>query len=193
MSDAPDEETVSFQLDADFREWAEQLPENQRAALVRWQRADVRFYRRIQNLLRSGVDDPEADEVAELLLDAIAAGRLARDITAWRGLRNVSALFGVDVAGLSSLIGHEIRADGLLAVSIARSVAVGEFTRPPSADGAGLVRARIPRGTPAAWVKLVGAAEMEYQQELLLSDGHHLRVLDVAYTGDLPIVDVEVS
>ncbi|WP_072689289.1 VG15 protein [Rhodococcus marinonascens] len=192
VSGDDDGELLARQLDDDFADWAKGLSERQRSAIAQWQRADDRFFQRIQQVLRTGADDLEAAQVAGPVLESIDAGRLARDVVTWRGIRNTNTLFGVPNQRLAELTGQEVQANGLLAVSTSRSLAVEEFTKPSFGGGPALLRVSIQSGTPAAWVKLVGEPDMQYQRELLLSDGHLMRVREVSYTGDLPIVDVEV-
>ncbi|MDF3308723.1 hypothetical protein P3H15_27270 [Rhodococcus sp. T2V] len=187
-----DGETLARLLDDDFAEWARGITEEQRKAIAQWQRADDRFYQRMQKVLRDGVDDPEAADVLEQVFETIESGVLLREVVTWRGIRNTNGLFGVANNRLDELVGTEVPAPGMLAVTTSRSLAVREFTDPSFGGGPALLRMSIGSGTPAAWVKLVGDPDMAYQRELLLADGQRMRVREVSYTGDLPIVDVEV-
>ncbi|QSE94188.1 hypothetical protein JWS13_39115 [Rhodococcus pseudokoreensis] len=187
-----DGELLASHFDESFADWAAGLSNEQRLAIVQWQRADDRFYQRIQKALRTGVEDAEAEQVSFPILDAIAAGVLDQDVATWRGIRNTTPLFGVSRERLADLTGEVVDADGFLAVSTSKAIAVDEFTKPSFGGGSALLRVHVQAGMPAAWVKLVGDPRMEYQRELLLPPGHLLRVLEVSYTGDLPLVDVEV-
>lgn len=187
-----DGESLARQLDEDFADWAQNLTRAQRAAIVRWQGADDRFYQRIQKVLREDADDPEALAMIEPVLEAVESGVLVRDVLTWRGIRNTNGLFGLPNSRLGELVGAEVPSPGLLAVSTSRAVPVDEFTRPSFGGGPALLRVRVSAGTPAAWLKLVGSPEMAYQRELLLADGHQMLIREVSYTGAIPIVDVEV-
>lgn len=187
-----DGEKLAKQLDSDYADWAESLPKEQRDAILRWQGADDRFYRRIQDVFRKDADDPAALAIAESLDEAIQSGVLTRDVVMWRGVRSTTGLFGVSNTDLAGLSGTQKQVDGFLAVSTSQSIAVEEFTRPPLGGGPALMRVSIRAGTRAAWVKLVGDPGMAYQRELLLADGHLLQLGQLTYSGDLPIIDVEV-
>lgn len=187
-----DDDMLARQLDADFAGWASTLTPAQHAALKQWQQSD-RFYERIQRILRTGVDDEEADEVLDAILEAIDAGALAREVVAWRGIRNTATAFGRSNQDLAGLVHQEIPQDGLLPVSISKAVALAEFTDPSFGGGPALLRVTIPSRTPAAWLPLVGDPALRYQCELLLGPGHALHLSNVDYAGGgLPVLDVEV-
>jgi len=184
---------LAAQLDADFAEWYRRLPLTVVGAIWRWQQGPPeRWYQQIQHGFREGTDDGAVLADMEALDEAISAGVLRRDVVAWRGVRSADAALRRPAAEIEALVGSEIPFDGLFAVSLDRDVPVAEFAIPPLAGGPALFEVMIPAGIHAAWVALAGAPSMRYQHELLLGSPTVLRITSVAYTGDVPLISVEV-
>ncbi|MFE5789558.1 phage minor head protein [Rhodococcus erythropolis] len=186
-----DAEALAEQFDQDFAEPINQLSDEERAAVLRWQGMD-RFYRDIQNYVRSNVQNEEAMLVADLLEDAIMAGVLQHDVVMYRGIRNVSSLIRRTNSDLERYIGQTIETPGFLAASTSREQATSGFTRPFIGGGPVLFELTIRAGTPALWVAGAGDPAMADQQELLLGTAYSLLILGVDYSGSVPTVQAEV-
>lgn len=186
-----DAEALAEQFDQDFAEPINQLSDEERAAVLRWQGMD-RFYRDIQNYVRSNVQNEEAMLVADLLEDAIMAGALQHDVVMYRGIRNVSSLIRRTNSDLERYIGQTIETPGFLAASTSREQATSGFTRPFIGGGPVLFELTIRAGTPALWVAGAGDPAMADQRELLLGTAYSLLILGVDYSGSVPTVQAEV-
>nr|WP_218681060.1 phage minor head protein [Rhodococcus qingshengii] len=186
-----DAEALAEQFDQDFAEPINQLSDEERAAVLRWQGMD-RFYRDIQNYVRSNVQNEEAMLVADLLEDAIMAGALPHDVVMYRGIRNVSSLIRRTNSDLERYIGQTIETPGFLAASTSREQATSGFTRPFIGGGPVLFELTIRAGTPALWVAGAGDPAMADQRELLLGTAYSLLILGVDYSGSVPTVQAEV-
>lgn len=147
-------------------------------------------YAAINNHLR-GLPLPygyTVDEITPVIagLDrAMAASRLDRDVTTYRGVRDPLPMFGDRLAG--NLTGMEWREDAYLSTSAQQRRAAGFAGR--SAKAPMVMRILTPAGTPA-----IEASGMDLEAELLLRRGLRLRV--VADRGVSPDgvrhIDVEV-
>ncbi|NOQ62712.1 hypothetical protein [Mycolicibacterium fortuitum] len=178
-------------LDAETREWAAGLSDDDRAAVRRWQATD-RFYEQVQLAYRGETDDPEAIDVADRLLNVVTHP-LASDYTAWRGVRSAQATFGVTSDNLEELIGATARLGRFQATSLDREVAVNEFTKPQLKGGAVLIEIDLKPGVRVGWVPPAGDPALARQQELLLHPEMMQRIVGVDRSGPVPIVRMEVT
>lgn len=186
-----DAEALAEQFDQDFAEPISQLSDEERAAVLRWQGMD-RFYRDIQNYVRSDVQNEEAMLVADLLEGSIVAGVLQHDVVMYRGIRNVSSIIRRTNSDLERYIGQTIETPSFLAASTSREQATSGFTRPFIGGGPVLFELTIRAGTPALWVAGAGDPAMADQRELLLGTAYSLLILSVDYSGSVPTVRAEV-
>lgn len=166
-------------LDRHYRPWADNLTTDQIQALRTWQSTD-RFYQQIQAVLRGGgpTDPATMRQIRRIighLDDAVAAGATPLDLTAYRGLRNLANATGVSARSAGRLIGRTLQDDAFVGASIDVSTALSQFTGPAGA----LLEVRVPAGTPAAWVSLVGRAALADQLELLFPRRTTLSVVGV--------------
>lgn len=180
-----------MRLDDETREWADSLSDDHRAAVRRWQGTD-RFYERVQLAYRGEIDDAEAIDVADKLLEVVTHP-LARDYAAWRGVRSAEATFGVAADQLEQLIGATARLDRFQAASLDRNVAVNEFTKPQLKGGAVLIEVVLRPGVRVGWIPPVGDPELARQQELLLHPQMVQRIVGVDRSGPVPVVQMEVT
>lgn len=163
----------------------------ERAALVEWQRSD-RTYESVQRFLRTGRGSQRVEQLADVLTSAVNRGRLARDVTLWRGMRSSLRTFGIASTRLAELVGVTKPMLGLFAASASRHVAIGHFTLPALAGGPALMEAHVSAGTHAAWVSGAGDPRLRHQAELLLGDRKLVKVMGAEYIGDLAVLAVEV-
>lgn len=180
-----------MRLDDETLQWAAELSDEQRAAVVRWQGAD-RFYEQINAALRGETDDPEALDTADTLL-GVVTHPLAGEYTVWRGARSVEAAFDVAADRLEELIGLREPLVRFTSTSLDENVAINEFTKPQLKGGAVLMELALAPGVRAAWIPPIGDQEMAYQQELLLRPGMMQRIVDVVRADFIPIVRMEVT
>ncbi len=161
-----------------------------RAAIIRWQGLD-RFYERVQQVIREGADDDEADLTATILEDLIDRHEIGRTIVGWRGERDAHRAFGVTTDDLPYLIGRAFDTVGFYAVSMSREVAEEGFTT-PGRDPV-IVRATIAPNVHALWVAAAGIPELAEQRELLLfSPTVDIVKVTVTSNGRPPLVDIEI-
>lgn len=188
----PDE--VAAMLDEAYRPWLDGLADEQRAAIESWQRDD-RHYDDLQEPFRADIPvAPEVQDEIDHLVDAVEGGTLPADVDVWKGVRSIRKVFEVAPSELASRIGSTIPYAGFFATSLSRDVAVKEFTTPPGAPMAALLRLTLPAGISAAWIAGAGQRRLRYQYELL-ARGISLRILDVTYpdgADGLAVVSVEV-
>lgn len=181
---------LAARLNADFASVSTSLTRAERGAVGRWQEPG-RGYEPVQRLLRSGVGDRDVREWARALDRAIDRGRLARELSTWRGIRSTEATFGLPADRLGESIGFARRFDGLTATTISPMVARREFTRPELEGGAALLRLHLPIGLPSSWLPPIGIQSMRHQMELLLPDRLKYRILGNT-VEDILVVEMEV-
>ncbi|MDL9948635.1 ADP-ribosyltransferase [Gordonia sp. ABSL11-1] len=157
-----------------------------------WQRDD-RTYERFQAAARGRSDDPVAIEMADVLDQVVERHLLDHTVTAYRGIRNTSDVFGTLSADIDSLRGRRFSLRGFFATSVFRAVAVEQFTRPPIGGGAALLEVTILSGTRALWVAAAGARELAYQGELLLPSRVVATVTDVDLNSVIPTIRATIS
>lgn len=179
-------------LDRETAFWAARLSPDERLAIRRWQARD-RYYETIQHAVLHP-DDATAEEllIATLLFDA-TGHVLDDDVQAWRGIRSSARAFGVRADLLGRLVGRTFSISRFTSVTINRSIAVDQFTRPPLDGGPVLLRVTVLTGTNIGWIAQVGDPAERAQAELLLRAGHTMRIVNVDRTYDIPIMDVEMS
>jgi len=180
-----------MRLDDETLQWAAELSDEQRAAVVRWQGAD-RFYEKINAALRGETDDPEPVDTADTLL-GVVTHPLAGEYIVWRGARSVEAAFDVSADRLEELIGLREPLVRFTSTSLDENVAINEFTKPQLKGGAVLMELALAPGVRAAWIPPIGDQEMAYQQELLVRPGMMQRIVDVVRADFIPIVRMEVT
>lgn len=191
------EATAAARLHDYFERWARSLDDEERAALAAYQATD-RTYALVNGLLRGivGLDDLEEHDRTNFariiagVRTAIAAGSCQDDVVVWRGVRNVTATFGVDPANAGSLAGKVRIVAGFLSTTVFRSIAMGEFVG--SKQGA-LLRIRASAGVKAAWLPPVGDPTLSYQGELLLEEDLQLHIQTVSDKSGILIIDCEVT
>jgi len=86
----------------------------------------------------------------------------------YRGLRSRTGL----------ALDPNLESPSFLSTTIARDVALGEFTVPSGPGGAVLLEISVRAGTPGVWVPALGDPALAYQGELLLGRGVQLAVRD---------------
>ncbi len=147
-------------------------------------------YAAINNYLRGkalpyGYTVDEVTPVIARLDEALAASRLGRDVTTYRGVLDASGMFGDRLAG--DLTGMQWREDAYLSTSAKQRKAQGFAGTGSKAPM--VMRILAPAGTPA-----IEASGMDLEAELLFKRGLRLRV--VADHGISPDgvrhIDVEV-
>ena len=181
-----------MRLNDETREWAAGLTERQLGAVRRWQSAD-RFYEQVQQAYRGQTGSAEAVEVADQLL-GVATHPLINSYIGWRGVRSSNATFGVAADRLEELITDEsTRLGRFFATTLARDVAVNEFTEPQLKGGAVLIEVTLRAGTRVAWIPPVGSGDLVYQQEVLVHPNMVQRIVSVSRTGPVPVVRMEVK
>lgn len=178
-------------IDAMFAQWTTGVSATERASVRRWQSMD-RFYVQVQAAAQGRAADPQAYTVAGDLMAIARRGQLAAPVAVWRGVRSSQAVFGVPADELESVVGRDEVLNRFFATSTDPRRALEEFTRPPNASGAVLMRVRAAAGTPAAWIAAVGDPALREQAELLFTPGSRLRIVAIDRSGEVPIVDVEV-
>ncbi len=178
-------------LDDETHQWATDLSDEVRTSVALWQGRD-RFYERVQDALLGETASDEAVQVADHLLLA-TSHPLQGEYTTWRGVRSSAASFGVADSDLERIVGETRPMDRFVSVSLHRSLALDEFTRPELAGGAVLIEVRLKPGTRVAWLAPVGLSDYVYQQEILLRPGTTQRIVAVDRSGTIPTVIMEVT
>lgn len=186
-----DAEALAEQFDQDFAEPINQLSDEERAAVLRWQGMD-RFYRRMQDVVRNEAEDEEAQDVIDALLPLISGNAVQSDVVLYRGIRNVSTLIRRTNSDLERYIGQTIPTPGFLAASTSREQATSGFTRPFVGGGPVLFELTVRAGTPAFWIAGAGDPAMADQRELLMDVTMSLLIVGVNYSGNVPTVQAEV-
>ncbi|HVA03757.1 MAG TPA: ADP-ribosyltransferase [Acidimicrobiales bacterium] len=92
--------------------------------------------------------------------------RTSEPLMVYRGLRSRTGL----------ALDPNLESRSFLSITIARDVALGEFTVPGGPGGPVLLEISVPAGTPGVWVPALG--DPAYQSELLLGRGVQLAVRD---------------
>lgn len=161
----------------------------QRQSVRRWQGRD-RFYQQVQHAAK---DDPAASEEARDVADDLTtlAVPLTQRIVVWRGIRSIDDTFGVSSRELEMLLNQTLQVDQFFATTVDRRVAQAEFTEPARAPA--IYKITVQPGTEAVWIPPLGAPEEARQMELLLLPGIEARIVAVDRTGEMPIIEVEVS
>jgi hypothetical protein len=158
----------------------------QRASARRWQGKD-RYYEQVQAAVSGGEATNEARQVADDLRDL--AQPLTTEVQVWRGIRSIEDTFGAGVGDLESQPAQIV--NRFMATSVHEQVARDEFTRPGRHPAMMRITARA--GVKAVWLPPIGDADTAYQGELLFRDGFQLRILNVDTSGNVPVIEVEVS
>jgi hypothetical protein len=160
---------------------------DQRSSAQRWQGLG-RYYDEVQ----AAVVDP--DNASEDALDVASdlqqlARPLPEDAEVWRGIRSIEDSFGT---GIDEVAGRDVEVVArFLSTSVYEQVARDEFTTPGRNPAILKITARA--GTPAVWMPPLGDSAMSYQGELLFQPGCRLRIVNVDRSGDVPLIEVEVS
>lgn len=159
-------------------------------ALRRFQGLD-RTYELVNQVLRRerGLDqlsDAEAEAVQEIItgLDALVRRWATPEpMRVYRGLRRADAV---------DLSASEV-SRSFLSTSIARDVAINEFTAPPGGGGPALLELDIPAGADSIWVPPLGDQSLAYQGELILNPGIRIIPHRSRTVAGILIVDCEVQ
>lgn len=176
---AIDVDTLTALLDEDFGPWAADLTPLQRTALSDYQEG---WGSRVNEYLRDEVEPSfipweDAQHIAEILDEletAVIAGRLLRDLVAFRGISDVSRVF--DDVNPADLIGEDWVDNGFMSTTIDRDLAVEAFAVEPEP---GLFELDLRVGQPAAWLPLGGGALYYEERELLLPCGSTVMIREV--------------
>ncbi|MHB1444982.1 MAG: ADP-ribosyltransferase [Acidimicrobiales bacterium] len=160
------------------------------AALRHYQGLD-RTYELVNQFLRGQrqADDLSAAEAAEVrsiiggINELLKRWRTPEPLVVYRGLRGRT--------GLS--LDPNLESRSFLSTTIARDVALGEFTVPSGPGGSVLFEISVPAGTPGVWVPALGDPALAYQGELLLGRGVQLAVRDRRDEGGILVLDCEVE
>ncbi|MCG7633959.1 hypothetical protein MHN80_16740 [Gordonia McavH-238-E] len=187
-----DSDAAAEVLDAEYLADDAALTADERAIIDTWQRDD-RTYDELQKATRGESDDPYYMEKAEELDALVRRHRLRRPVQAYRGVRDIRKVFGVDHTDLGELGGQEVLLAGFFGTSIDRQVAIDEFTRPSLGGGPALIEVLIPVGVRALWVSLSGDERLRYQRELLLPSFVTIEVLGVDDSGGVPVIRIRVA
>lgn len=164
----------------------DRITADQRDSVERWQGTD-RFYEQVQRAVENA--ENVTDEAAQVTSDLFdLAQALPEDVQVWRGVRNVVAAFG---AALGDLEGRAEGIQRFVSTSIYEQVASTEFTEPGRAPA--LLKVVAKAGVRAIWIPPLGKPGLAYQGELLFLPGHVLRILSVDPSGEIPVIEVEVS
>jgi hypothetical protein len=154
----------------------------------RWQGRD-RFYEKVQGAAAGNSDSIEAMRVAESL--GSLARPLPQDTELWRGIRSTARAFGLNTDDLNALIGRNWVEERFMSTTTSRDVALTEFNRPSAAPAIIHITARA--GASAVWVPPLGDAENAGQSELLFAPGIGVRILSVDRSGDVSVIEMEVT
>ena len=115
---------------------------------------------------------------------------LPEQVTVWRGVRDVEAVFGMSNTRLELLVGTEYAVPMFFATSLSRRVAKDEFTAP--GVGPALLELVAQAGVPALWVPVLGEKVNAYQQELLFPPRTIVRILQISRPRGLVAVEGEI-
>lgn len=160
----------------------------QRASVVRWQGKD-RFYEKVQQAATEVGGDSAATKVANDL-DQLALP-LSEDVEVWRGIRNTVHAFGVAAESITDLVGRDWVEDRFTSTTTNPDMAVSQFTDP--GVGPALLRVTAKAGADAVWLPPLGGRESAGQNELLFTPGANMRIVGVDNSGDIPVIEMEVS
>lgn len=89
------------------------------------------------------------------------------------------------------MVNQTLQVDQFFATTADRRVAEEEFLVPATVPA--LYKVAVQAGTEAVWIPPLGDAEDARQQELLLLPGIETRIVAVDLSGEVPIIEVEVS
>ncbi|TDO18143.1 hypothetical protein EV580_1325 [Mycobacterium sp. BK086] len=174
-------------MNALFAGQADGATAGQKDLAARWQSLD-RYYEQVQ---AAAVDDPSASE------DSIAVAEglrrltlpLPEDVQVWRGIRSIEATFGTGIEQVAGRPDEIMRR--FLSTSVHEQVARDEFTQP--GRNPAMLKITAKAGVKAVWMPPLGDPTMAYQGELLFQTGALLRIVDVDTSGEVPVIEVEVS
>ncbi|HVA44224.1 MAG TPA: ADP-ribosyltransferase [Acidimicrobiales bacterium] len=160
------------------------------AALRRYQALD-RTYELVNQFLRGErqAEDLSAVEAAEVrsivmgLSELLKRWRTPEPLVVYRGLRSRTGL----------PLDPNLEAASFLSTTIARDVALAEFTVPSGPGGPVLLEISVPAGTPGVWAPALGDPALAYQGELLLGRGVQLAVRDRRDEAGILVLDCEVE
>lgn len=164
--------------------------ESELGALRRFQGLD-RTYELVNRVLRrerelGDLSDAEAEVVVEISAGLNALVRrwaTPEPMRVYRGLRRSDAV---------DLTSSEV-SRSFLSTSVARDVAITEFTAPPGSGGPALLELDVPAGTDAIWVPPLGDPSLAYQGELILDRGIRIIARRSRTVADILVVDCEVQ
>ncbi|MCT7369454.1 hypothetical protein [Mycolicibacterium llatzerense] len=180
------DENPEDRMNALFADQTNSVTPRQKASVERWQGTD-RFYEQVQNAF----EDPDnaSDEALQVMSDMQdIAAPLPEEVVLWRGIRDVTKELGAPAADLQPQVKELNR---FMATTLHRQVAASEFTRP--GKNPALVKITARTGSRVVWVPPLGDPTMAGQGELTFTRGHQVAILRVDTSGDIPVIEVEVS
>jgi hypothetical protein len=187
---------LTARLDAHFTAWEAALSPAERTALEAYC-GDRNFFRAVNAVLRGADVAAVPARFARRVLparraiaDAIKRGAVPEPLTAYRGISDFEATFGVPPGEASGLAGQLRRSEGFLSTSISRRVAVQGFVNERS--GA-LLDISVPAGTPAAWLPALRSDAFPNQLEMLFGDRAPLLVVAAAREGPILVLRCEMT
>ena len=199
-SGADDERDADRQLparlDVHFTAWEAALNPAERAALEAYC-GDRNFFRAVNAVLRGADLTAVPARFARRVLparraiaDAIKRGAVPETLTAYRGIGDLEATFGVLPGEAAGLVGHLRQSEGFLSTSISRRVAVQGFVN--ERTGA-LLDISVPAGTAAAWLPALRSTAFPNQLELLFGDRTPLLVVAAVREGPILVLRCEMT
>lgn len=189
MQGSDEPEDLAARLTWIFADQSRAATSEQRASVRRWQGRD-RFYQQVQ---LAAQDDPNASDEARDAADDLTslATPISQQVVVWRGIRSIDRTFGVSRDELPTMVNQTLQVDQFFATTADRRVAEEEFLVPATVPV--LYKVAVQAGTEAVWIPPLGDAEDARQQELLLLPGIETRIVAVDLSGEVPIIEVEVS
>lgn len=135
-------------------------------------------------------DENATDEALAVAADLQElAAPLSEDIQVWRGIRSIEDTFGTTADKLETRPPEIV--NRFMSTTVYEHLARDEFTRPSRDPAVPKVTARA--GSYAIWMPPIGSPQMAYQGELLFTRGHLLRIRSVDMSGEVPLIESEVS
>lgn len=170
-----------------------ELPEEQRRAIVEWQRT-ARVYELIQQVARrrlalGDLPGESRDLVWRTMFNlnlAIERSIMPADLVLYRGIRSLRNTY--DAEDPADLCGQTRRELGYFAGSVYADVALRDFTTPKGA----LIVMRVPKGTPALWVARAGNPRLSWQGEVLLQPHTATHIRFVNEQSQIPVLSAQV-
>lgn len=174
---------------ANYAEWWNALSEEEQGMLMRYQ---ANAHESLNAYLRglpysSMMSESELKRRQALIDGALAKGRLGRDLIVYRGVEDVTEVYGWSA---KDMVGKTIHDKGFVSTSLNIGVARDEFAQNPT--DAVTFRIKVPKGSRGGYLGSLASQSASAEREFLMPRGQRYRVTKVTKTSKGYLADAEV-